>query len=392
MIEEIPFAFERDGSSAVSPARSGHAHPPANAAYRPRGVRVVMAPIVLDDDSDDDVPLFARPRPPIAKKDESSSSEPEWMNTFKSPVQKIVDDLSSDDDVPSAAAMRTAGTAATPKPVEPTKATTPQKTTIKSPPALAEEDADDDDDDDDVKGEKEVKAEETKPATTATATTAATAKPAKMPGAMGAPTPDRIGEIPLLMPATVNRNKIFFECEGAGESVDLEGDVGVVGRLLSDPSAKYTSGVKVDLKGVIYDAKILPTPASIVVLAVNQTEAKVECIANDYVQLRRDVTANNVGGTLEGYLGVDSDDDDQHERGRAAAGNMAAAAVRGMDDVSDDDEFGGGGGGKKRKGAPAAQKLGADGKKKKTAGGGAGRKPAKKAKKAKAKGGRGKKK
>ena len=53
MIEEIPFAFERDGSSAVSPARSGHAHPPANAAYRPRGVRVVMAPIVLDDDSDD---------------------------------------------------------------------------------------------------------------------------------------------------------------------------------------------------------------------------------------------------------------------------------------------------------------------------------------------------
>ena len=43
------------------------------------------------------------------------------------------------------------------------------------------------------------------------------------------------------MPANVNRNKVFFELEGTGEAVDLEGDVGVVGRLLSNTSARSTA-------------------------------------------------------------------------------------------------------------------------------------------------------
>ena len=61
-----------------------------------------------------------------------------------------------------------------------------------------------------------------------------------------------------------------------------------MGRLLSDTTDKTKAGLQMDLKGVIYNAKILPTPASIVILAVTQTEAKIESIANDYVQLRRD--------------------------------------------------------------------------------------------------------
>jgi hypothetical protein len=141
---------------------------------------------------------------------------------------------------------------------------------------------------------------------------------------------------------------VFFECEGTGEAVDLEGDVGVVGRLLTE-----SSSVQMDLKGVVYDARILPTPTSIVILAVNATEAKVESVCNDYVQLRVDASANNVGGaTLDGYLGADSDD----EAERGAVGGAASAAVRAMGDVSDDEDGGkrkrsggGGGGGKVRK-------------------------------------------
>ena len=143
---------------------------------------------------------------------------------------------------------------------------------------------------------------------------------------------------------------MFFECEGTGEAVDLEGDVGVVGRLLTE-----SASVQMDLKGVVYDARILPTPTSIVILAVNATEAKVESVSNDYVQLRVDAGANNMGGaTLDGYLGADSDDETE----RGVVGGAASAAVRAMGDVSDDEDGGkrkrgggggGGGGGKARK-------------------------------------------
>jgi len=61
-------------------------------------------------------------------------------------------------------------------------------------------------------------------------------------------TPKRAGELPLMMPANLNRKQVLFECEGTGEAVDLEGDVGVVGRLLSDDSDKDRSGLQVDLK------------------------------------------------------------------------------------------------------------------------------------------------
>ena len=155
------------------------------------------------------------------------------------------------------------------------------------------------------------------------------------------------------MPAAVNRNKVLFELEGTGEAVDLEGDVGVVGRLLSE-----SNSMQMDLKGVVYNARILPTPASVVILAVNQTEAKVESVANDFVQLREDPNANTagVGGTLDGYLGVDSDDEDHHV-GRVAAGGAASAAVRAMDDVSDDEA-----GGKRKRGAGgAARRRGSSG-------------------------------
>ena len=151
------------------------------------------------------------------------------------------------------------------------------------------------------------------------------------------------------MPANVNRNKVFFELEGTGEAVDLEGDVGVVGRLLSNTSEKHGSGLQMDMKGVIYDARILPTPASVVILAVNATEAKVESITHDFVQLRRDPVANGgPGATLDGYLGADSDDEAGTHR--AAAGH--SAAVLAMDDVSDHEGEHAAGG--KRKSASAS--------------------------------------
>ena len=109
-----------------------------------------MAPIMIDDDSDDDLPLAARPRPASAAKkpsrDSSSSEEPEWMKTFKSPVQKIVDDLSESDD--DDAAFHAAMTGRSPG-GKFEMGSTPAKV-VKSPPAGDAKEDDDDEDDDDV--------------------------------------------------------------------------------------------------------------------------------------------------------------------------------------------------------------------------------------------------
>ena len=107
-----------------------------------------MAPIMIDDDSDDDLPLAARPRPASAAKkpsrDSSSSEEPEWMKTFKSPVQKIVDDLSESDD--DDAAFHAAMTGRSPG-GKFEMGSTPAKV-VKSPPAGDAKEEDDDDDGD----------------------------------------------------------------------------------------------------------------------------------------------------------------------------------------------------------------------------------------------------
>jgi len=350
-----------------------------------------MAPIMIDDDSDDDLPLAARPRPASAAKkpsrDSSSSEEPEWMKTFKSPVQKIVDDLSESDD--DDAAFHAAMTGRSPG-GKFEMGSTPAKV-VKSPPAgdAKEEDDDDDgdveivEDDDALRGteisdpggpsepsETVVGSRFGKPSQAAPSAPAPKGFLQTKPPA-GTSAPVRVGELPLLVPAALNRAKVFFECEGVGEAVDLEGDVGVVGRLLTE-----SASVQMDLKGVVYDARILPTPTSIVILAVNATEAKVESVSNDYVQLRVDASANNMGGaTLDGYLGADSDD----EAERGVVGGAASAAVRAMGDVSDDEDAGkrkrGGGGG----GGGKARKLAADGRSASRGGGKA--KPKKKPKK-----------
>ena len=316
-----------------------------------------MAPIMIDDDSDDDLPLAARPRLASAAKkpsrDSSSSEEPEWMKTFKSPVQKIVDDLSESDD--DDAAFHAAMTGRSPG-GKFEMGSTPAKV-VKSPPAGDAKEEDDDDDgdveiveDDDALRGTEISDPEGPSEPSGTVAGPRFAKPSgpapsapapKGPPPAGTSAPNRVGELPLLVPAALNRAKVFFECEGTGEAVDLEGDVGVVGRLLTE-----SASVQMDLKGVVYDARILPTPTSIVILAVNATEAKVESVSNDYVQLRVDAGANNMGGaTLDGYLGADSDDETE----RGVVGGAASAAVRAMGDVSDDEDGGkrkrGGGGG-----------------------------------------------
>ena len=140
-----------------------------------------------------------------------------------------------------------------------------------------------------------------------------TVKPAPAP----APPPPRDGSstssstrVDLVATANLGgKSKVLFEIEGAGEAIDLDGDTGAVGRWLAESSR----ALKVDMKGVMYNARVVPAAGSIVVVALNGDVAKIESVHREFIQLRQD--PNACGGVQN--LGVgslfDRDDDDDDD-------------------------------------------------------------------------------
>ncbi|XP_010525542.1 PREDICTED: DNA-binding protein BIN4 isoform X2 [Tarenaya hassleriana] len=112
--------------------------------------------------------------------------------------------------------------------------------------------------------------------------------------------------LPLVLSEKVNRNKALVECEG--DSIDLSGDMGAVGRIVvSDTNQE----VFLDLKGTIYKTSIVPS-RTFCVVSVGQSEAKIEAIMNDFIQLKPQSNVYEaetmVEGTLEGFS-FDSEDE-----------------------------------------------------------------------------------
>jgi hypothetical protein len=75
--------------------------------------------------------------------------------------------------------------------------------------------------------------------------------------------------LPLVLSEKVNRTKVLVECEG--DSIDLSGDMGAVGRVVVSDT---TGDMYLDLKGTIYKSTIIPS-RTFCVVNVGQTEAKV---------------------------------------------------------------------------------------------------------------------
>lgn len=130
-----------------------------------------------------------------------------------------------------------------------------------------------------------------------------------------------LSTLPLVFGDKVHRSKVLLECEG--DALDVSGDIGVVGRL--GVSSNHDNDFLLDLKGVIYKGTIVPSNTFFVV-NIGQTEAKVEAIMNDFVQLQPSAnifeTETMVEGTLEGF-GFDSDEDKDFIPVAAGVGNTA---------------------------------------------------------------------
>jgi hypothetical protein len=111
--------------------------------------------------------------------------------------------------------------------------------------------------------------------------------------------------VPLLVSDKVQRTKALVECEG--DMIDLSGDVGAVGRVVISDN----NDMMLDLKGTIYRTTILPS-RTFCVVNFAQSEAKIEAIMNDFIQLKAESNVYDaetmVEGTLEGFS-FDSEDE-----------------------------------------------------------------------------------
>lgn len=115
--------------------------------------------------------------------------------------------------------------------------------------------------------------------------------------------------LPLIFPDKVQRSKALIECDG--DSIDLSGDIGAVGRIVVSNGPTAKQDLLLDLKGTIYKTTIVPS-RTFCVVSVGQSEAKIEAIMNDFIQLEPQSNLfeaeTMVEGTLDGFT-FDSDEE-----------------------------------------------------------------------------------
>ncbi|KAK9099755.1 hypothetical protein Scep_023185 [Stephania cephalantha] len=111
--------------------------------------------------------------------------------------------------------------------------------------------------------------------------------------------PHASSSLPLVMSEKVLRSKVLVECEG--DSIDLSGDVGAVGRVVISDAPSGNHEMLLDLKGTIYKTTIVPS-RTFCVVSFGQAEAKVEAIMNDFIQLTPQSNVYEAETMLEGTL------------------------------------------------------------------------------------------
>ncbi|KAD7480528.1 hypothetical protein E3N88_03664 [Mikania micrantha] len=104
---------------------------------------------------------------------------------------------------------------------------------------------------------------------------------------------------------------VLVECEG--DSIDLSGDLGSVGRVVISDSPCGDQDMLLDLKGTIYKTIIMPSRT----LCVVSSHKLIEAIMNDFIQLMPQSNVYEAEtmvevGTLEGFLFNSEDEGDTH--------------------------------------------------------------------------------
>ena len=215
--------------------------------------------------------------------------------------------------------------------------------------------------------------------------------PAKTPGAKGGKAAKEkptgpVVSVPLLIDRLA-KGKVLAELEGEGDAVDLEGDVGAVGRLYmtgaasrGPSSAAAQPELRLDLKGVIYEARMVAC-TSCMVVRIEHQEAKVwdcdwerviaeqrcvlspcvsppqvESVMNQYMAVRREAFTwgDDDGGLQDGFAYGDTSSSGGSGKRKRQADAGAAGGGGGSDD---DDDVSSDSGGKAKKSAAKKAKT-----------------------------------
>ncbi|XP_047327603.1 DNA-binding protein BIN4 isoform X2 [Impatiens glandulifera] len=109
-----------------------------------------------------------------------------------------------------------------------------------------------------------------------------------------------------------NKSDALVECED--DSIDISGDVGAVGRVVISNSSSRNHEMLLDMKGTMYKTTIVPS-RTFCVVSFGQSEAKIEAIMNDFIQLKPQSNVYEaetmVEGTLEGFSFDSGDESDR---------------------------------------------------------------------------------
>ncbi|KAF8389438.1 hypothetical protein HHK36_026133 [Tetracentron sinense] len=136
--------------------------------------------------------------------------------------------------------------------------------------------------------------------------------------------------LPLVLSEKVHRSKALVECEG--ESIDMSGDMGAVGRIIISDTPSTNHEMLFDLKGMFWLSLYGGLHLILWNVSFGQTEAKIEAVMNDFIQLKPQSNVYEaetmVEGTLDGYS-FDSEDE---------AEKMAKAVTRQSDQNNEADE------------------------------------------------------
>ncbi|XP_008801391.2 DNA-binding protein BIN4-like isoform X1 [Phoenix dactylifera] len=118
--------------------------------------------------------------------------------------------------------------------------------------------------------------------------------------------------LPLVFPDKVQRSKVLVECDG--DSIDLSGDVGAVGRIVISNASAGNQEMLLDLKGTLYKSTIVPS-RTFCIVGVGQSEAKIEAIMNDFIQLEPQSNVFEAETMIEGTLdGFSFDSEEEADR------------------------------------------------------------------------------
>jgi hypothetical protein len=141
---------------------------------------------------------------------------------------------------------------------------------------------------------------------------------------------------------------VLCELEGEGDAVDLEGDAGAVGRFYSQRgegaagSAAAADELRLDLKGVVYEARMVPS-ATCMIVKLEGGEARVEAVMNEYMVLRREAMPLEDDGGEGGYADGFTFAEDSERSGPSRGGGGGGSAKKGGKRKREAEEDGGGG-------------------------------------------------